>query len=643
MLVKKELAEIPVLPIPKLDKSEKSGCDYVAAVDKVNLPRSGEILVVDFFAKQRKQLLIRFFTDGKNFLTGYGWPALSWTERNPRTEISGGHVDCTKSAEEMVKAFLPGTRSWYSCGVLGVVDGFCVRHWEEFRERREKAAYELQKAHFAMFPPFPENLQEYCEEHVFDHGYIFIAPKDKKGKREGFCSRCGEHFEIPRGARSGRMAVCPKCGRISMYRAMWVKSDVENEAKICIAEKVDGQLLLRWATVYRTFSWPEFKCTYVFDDYAYNLHLNTKQGPKTYFYKYIRKPYYYGWDWFRGQNGDYCYDSTYVYTDNLDRVFGNRYYNVDLKAGLAGRDTPIQFAVLLNSLKNNPAAEYLFKLNMPALAAKARDITVAGEGNKGFSGVLGISKQLLPLYSTMNVTPLEHKIIKAYGKWITPEELTGFRALGDFTGHTDAVIQLLQQMSFGRFIRYFQKQKAANPKLRIGYLVTQYRDYIDMSVGMRVDLSHKSVRFPANCVEAHDQIVPRYNEIKHEAENMLFAEKVKSLYANLRVTEFEKNGFCIVLPQLRSDLIAEGQSLNHCVGGEGYFERHIAGTKMIFFVRHVECREKPFFTLEVNMSDFRIGQLYGFGDCSAPKEVRRFAEDFVKALRSPARADRLAS
>ena len=639
MLIKKELAEIPVLRIPKLEKCEKSKNAYIAAVDKVNLPRSGEILVVDIFDRKSKKELIRFFSDGKNYLTCFEWPAQSWTEQNPRTQISGYSVDHKAGDVDVVKAFLRSERSWYSSGLLSLIDGFCSEKNAERRNREREQKRTLQDKHFAMFPPLPENLASYCEEHVFGHGYLFIAPKEKKGTREGCGRLCGEHLEADPGARSGRMTVCPKCGRVVMYRAMWNKNDVENKAKICIAAKVDGQLLLRWVEVYRTYAWPEFKCSYVFEDYAYNLHLNTPRGPVTYFYKYMPIPFQYCWDWYRGKNGDFCYDYSHVYTDNLKEVFGERYYNVDLQAGLAGKDTEIQFAVLLNKLKNNPAAEYLFKLNMPALAAKSDCLP---NDVRSFSGVLGVSKQLLPLYSTMNVSLMEHKVIKAYGGWITPEELAAYRELGDLGKETDTVIQLLQQMSFGRFVRYFAKQREVNRKQRIGYLVTQYRDYIDMSMGLKVDLSHKSVRFPANCVEAHDKILPRFNEIKHEAENVLFAEKVKSLYANLRLTAFEKDGFCIVFPQLRSDLITEGQSLNHCVGGQGYYERHIAGTRMIFFVRKVENRSKPFFTMEVDMTDFRIRQLYGFGDCSAPPEVRKFAEAFVKKL-APSRTDRAAS
>ena len=133
-------------------------------------------------------------------------------------------------------------------------------------------------------------------------------------------------------------------------------------------------------------------------------------------------------------------------------------------------------------------------------------------------------------------------------------------------------------------------------------------------------------------MEAHRQITPRFNAVKQEAEDNLFVKAVEGVYKSLRLTAFEKDGFCIELPQKRSDLIQEGQTLNHCVGGQSYANNHMAGRQLIFFVREISNRAKPFFTMEVDMTDFRICQLYGFGDCSAPPEVRKFAEAFVKKL-----------
>ena len=101
---------------------------------------------------------------------------------------------------------------------------------------------------------------------------------------------------------------------------------------------------------------------------------------------------------------------------------------------------------------------------------------------------------------------------------------------------------------------------------------------------------------------------------------MFLAEKLAPLdYAGARAMK-------------RSDLTAEGQRLNHCVGMSAYFERHLLGHQMVFFIRKVSAPDKPYFTAEIDTDTGRIIQLYGFGDCSAPKEVRAFTEGFCRKI-----------
>ena len=632
MLYKKELTDIPVGKMPEIDAT---GREFVATAQVVELTRSGKILVVDFFNRKEKRPVNRFCTDGKNYCTRGAQPGDAWTEQNPRTWMGYYSSDDRPEDVKIAEDFLH-TKQHYSSNLLSMVDDFIShQRWE----RREKAAArkeDLRKAHFAMYPPLPDNLESYCEAHLFTP-YIFISALDKKGHRHGRCSHCNSEFEAPREARSGQPTSCPVCGKSAVYRATWITSDIENKAKICIAAKVDGQILLRWTNVERRFSHPGFRAKYYFDDYAYNLYLH---GGKTYFYKWMICGHFYGqWDWYR-HVGALCDDTAAVYTDNLRDVFGERYCGVDLKATIAQTGSTIPFAVLLDNLKKIPATEYLLKLGMVNLAARVRSIPGAMEcEHPSFTGVLGVDGQLKKLYSEANVTLAEHNVIKSVGKYVSRELLDKYREIGLPDYDSSDVANLLKQMSFSRFVHYFHKQKRLNPGESIGRILICYRDYLSMSRGLGVDLSHKGIRFPKNCVEAHNQILPRFNAVKQEAEDKRFVESVKSVYEGLRLTAFEKDGFCIMLPQKRSDLTKEGQSLNHCVGGQSYANNHMAGRRLIFFVREISNRAKPFFTMEVDMTDFRICQLYGFGDCSAPKEVRQFAEAFVKKL-APAKVTR---
>lgn len=647
MIFKKELAGHPMQAFPKVSKDDKKRCRYTASAEIVNLPRSGRILIVEFFEIKGETFKARFVTDGKNYQTACEWPIQKWTQKNPRHVLCECGVAFTDAAAKEINGFLrPEDRecySYYYSGAMRAIDSFVSEIGYQARLKEYKRREEIRKQHFSMYPEYPQNLEEYCDKNVFDHGYIFISKLNKKGEHKAWCSECGKHFTVDRSARSGQQAACPKCEKPAIYRGDWITSTIQNKAKLCIAHKVDSQLILRWLNVERTFAYPKFKKRYEFDDYAYNLYLHTPQGDKLYFYKWMRCLYWYGYDWYRGKVGDYCWDSTYIYTDNLDEVFGDRYYNVNIKAGLEGKHAEIIFVKLLNNLKNHPAAEYLFKINLPLFAANADALIPECIDTKpSFTNVLGVSKQLQTLYISNNVTVTEHSVIRAYGKWVSEEDLKAYRTLNIEFKDVDLAIALVKRMSFSKFVNYFTKQKKLYKK-PIGYLLRMYRDYIDMSAGLGVDMSHKSVRFPKNCIDAHNQILPRFNQLKHEAEDMLFVNAVKPLYEDLNITEYEKNGFCIVLPQLRSDLITEGQSLNHCVGGEGYYKRHIEGINMIFFVRKTEARTKPYFTMEIDMTTFKIKQLYGFGDCSAPKDVRKFAEGFVKELAKPESEMRKAS
>ena len=69
MLVKKEL-----LTIPPLKPRTKQGRILEAGL--FELPRSGEILVADFYNDGK--LTARFFSDGKGYQTVFDWPAEVW-------------------------------------------------------------------------------------------------------------------------------------------------------------------------------------------------------------------------------------------------------------------------------------------------------------------------------------------------------------------------------------------------------------------------------------------------------------------------------------------------------------------------------------------------------------------------------------
>lgn len=631
MLSKKELEQTAIQAYPNLPRKKGKQEKYIAAVQVLSLKRSGNILVIDVFQREDKALKLRFFSDGNTFLSCKEWPAKEWSKKIPGNLLEsqyafGWNIDAAESDIKLAHEILKNKRkSWYYIsGIKDEMDYFVKGINEEKQAQAMERKYSKMEQHFSMFPDYPADLAEYCEKKVFGYTYIFIS-KIQKGTRKAVCGHCGHEFSVSREERTGGNGTCPECKMKGKYRAQWSNARPEDRAKICITSKVNGQLLIRWANVTRRFEGTKYG--YHFHDYFRNLYLHTPKGPVIYAYDF-KFNMSWGESWYRQKNGTVHYGESFIYTNNLKEVFGDSYYHVDLENGLknAGK---LSFAILLNHLKNMPATEYLFKMGMPALAAGITKDNL-GKGT-GFSEVLGVSKQYLPLYRKFNVSPLEHRIIKASKTWVSEESFEKLRLLEpDYFDYED-IVNILKTMSFERFVNYFTKQKTLFTKKKLAYYLTLYKDYLSMSESLKVDLFRKSVRFPNNIKDAHDLILPRFNQVKHKNEDKEFKQAVKKLYA--KMPEFSNEEYCIVYPALRSDLITEGQSLNHCVGGDNYYKNHIAGTRMIFFVRKITNPKKPYFTMEIDMKYSKINQLYGFGDCVAPSDVKKFAQEFLKKLK----------
>jgi DNA-directed RNA polymerase subunit RPC12/RpoP len=630
MLIKKELSTIPIQPAPKL-KGKSQAEVYVAAASVAELPKSGKILAVDIYTKKDRSLVVRFFADGKNYTTFHSaqeaWgKSLSQTLGNPYY-VDDSRITASKEdldlAYEMLKDKI--TFQWERDRMRDMLDAYCLNIHREKAQRAYNRKMDLQKQHFEMFPAYPKGLVKYCEEHVFATKYAFVGKKEKRGYPV-VCTICRRKFfaDHPRHKKYG---TCPRCGsRVKFFLARY-QSSIEEKVKVCIAGRVDGCLLLRWVTVTRTFD--NNKPKHNFCDYYRTLYIRSKKGtPTIYSYEY-KNVMYWGEDWYRQSNGTTNHKLAYLYKDNLTEVFGKKYYNIDLEAELADLKEPLDFVGLLNNLQSLPPTEYLVRLGLYRLAQEisADDL---GDG-RDFSSVLGVSKQYLPMYQEMNIALHEHNIVKASSTWVSPESFLKLRKLNISPWYADEVCALLGTMSFVKFVNYFTKQKALYPKEGTHQLLTWYRDYIEISESLGVDLSRKSTRFPAEIRAAHDRIVAANNEflLEKAKENLAIAQEI----LDTGQICFQSDKFTIMMPTCRQDFIREGQSLSHCVGNEAYFNRHITGESMIFFIRRNEDVDKPFVTLEINMRHLHISKIYGFGDKRPPAEVLKFADAFLKELK----------
>ena len=633
MLIKKELQNLQLSPSPT--PTEEIRLTAGAAVH--HLPRCRNILAVDVYENQ--QLIFRFFSDGKNFIT---WRARSdvqgWTKRDPFiTENIRYHSVMTKPCSMEKISHVLGIKP-LSRNVLGQVEEcvaqFIARYRRQKKEKAMEAKYRLMDQHLDMFPVYPFDLDEFCENHVFHKSIVYLS-KLKKGRRWGRCMHCGRRFLLDRSVKPGSEGICPKCGASVRFRGEWVEKPVSNKAKICIPYLVDGQVLLRYTHIKRHISPRANKPEYEYSDFFLNLFLEKNGRQKAYAYYWRQYPYYWA-GWSRLRNSSICYSDTYVYTENLPEIFGKEYCHVDLQAGLKSLRRPIDFVGILRNLRDIPQAEYLFKAGLPGLAA---GLPPFSPRSASFAELTGISKQYLPILRETQAMENEIKLLAASKKWVPFEVFRQLCALNLDYNSLNTMRSIMEYNRLGRILRYLQSQKKS--KKTFANLLGLYRDYLDMAKSLGSNMKKKAILEPRDLKAQHDLMAAQLAEQKREKENSLLPLAIQDgLY--WWAQEYASEKYQVVYPQTRDDFINEGISLNHCVGSAGYYDRHVLGRQMVFFIRQTPQPDKPLYTTEIDMDEGRIRQLYGFSDTSVPKDVRAFTEGFVRAAMRWRSAQRIA-
>lgn len=154
-----------------------------------------------------------------------------------------------------------------------------------------------------------------------------------------------------------------------------------------------------------------------------------------------------------------------------------------------------------------------------------------------------------------------------------------------------------------RLARYFLKNDRS-PHI--------WKDYVDMAEVLGWDLNEESVLLPKDLQRRHGEATAENNERLHQIflrKHREEAEKQKiGLKKRHKKYDFEMNGFFIRLANNPMEILQEGKTLQHCVGG--YAERHMSGVTSILFLRRKDAPETSLYTIE--MLGDRLQQIHGF-------------------------------
>lgn len=170
-----------------------------------------------------------------------------------------------------------------------------------------------------------------------------------------------------------------------------------------------------------------------------------------------------------------------------------------------------------------------------------------------------------------------------------------------------------------RVVRYVKRQKSS---------FREYTDYLRMATMAGLNLEDQEIRWPPHLRAAHDRLAAAV-KYKADAEKRRKFAEMSERCAGLA---WEHGGICIRPAATPEELVAEGKTLHHCVGG--YSDAHVSGN-IILFIRHSRRPERSWYTLSVDVKGKRILQNHGYGNERSPKgkvlKIRPEVLSFVAA------------
>lgn len=168
--------------------------------------------------------------------------------------------------------------------------------------------------------------------------------------------------------------------------------------------------------------------------------------------------------------------------------------------------------------------------------------------------------------------------------------------------------------------KYFEKILEENPGCHMARppaVDRTWKDYIEAAKVCGYDLSQKAVVMPKDLYGKHNDAVALRNELrptwvggKQTAPEIRkkFEERLPAL-----TRKYAKMGekYFIRIPAAPEEIVTEGQTLHHCVGGYSYISNHAAGRNPILFLRRVDAPDEPWYTMEINVDTNKILQCEG--------------------------------
>ena len=493
-----------------------------------------------------------------------------------------------------------------------------------------------------IFPQYLFFRNEYGED---DSGYGYDDMT--KPVRICFCTSCRQAFEGVRGNYArGKMhhekATCPMCGKtveaLAMYKYRYEMHSLETWMKAAVLRvQPDGALLIEAGNARRTFNWDNLEGTIDwYPSKRYYLDRGTVQmweervitwaptGEKPELKWTTRKtvsepfaPNVMGYCDYHGEypliGFDRIYDSEKFKYCQMEDFFHYE-YAADLDQSAPARWT-IQF---LAQYALHPQIEMAVKLG---LSEAVRDLVQFGKENRrlldwdaaNMAAFLRLDKQDSKLFLRAGGSFEELKLWRETCRKLSLKE---FWEIADAVGRPNlpalrdcARLAAVDMTRAARYIRSLIPKCARYATHTPGQLIQMWKDYLHMARQLNYDLKEETVVMPRDLQERHDAAA---NNIRLNASH----EEMKRYKTRRRKLEqkyaFTMDGMSILIPVSSAEIVQEGKTLHHCVGG--YAARHMEGKTTILFLRKQRTPGRSWLTIELaeERGLVKIRQIHGY-------------------------------
>lgn len=470
-------------------------------------------------------------------------------------------------------------------------------------------------------PPAPAGVESWIRKELVNNTYLIYNKKENKV----VCTRCGHTYRADRFYIERNLeGECPRCHSKGTYKPSGVgRRNLDEHVRVLVfvhkGKTVYGTLT-EVTVNFSPFGKPQLdrwlSAVYVFND------------KEQIYYKH--HPWYRSWErrnniklpaaaqvhnWYSTPK----WIRTEIYEDNLEDVFKKSClkYQYDRDFFDNNEFMPSDYISYISKSLKQQSIELLRKSGFERIAA-ARVFGFRGQKCVNWRG-----KELKKILRL----PMRHiKFLRRHDPRL--EDLAIFQKLTE-KEKLNAPFEFIEEIAdirewyLEQIVDYISPLKLIEYKhkkdLR-GMFVNDWLDYIHNCEKLGMDTSRKNILLPEDFMEAHDTVAEKLEIETGRKQD----EKIAAATFDVSI---ERGRLICYMARSQTELNKESRHLVHCV--RGYGDSIARGNCYIFFIRKIEKKDMPFYTLELDKKG-ELRQCRGYKNCNMTEEIEVFVNEFVK-------------